>query len=211
MYLKLFHPSFTPEPFEKKIAQSLYLQGQQSSQPGYQHLLLLEAAAHKAAAGFYQLKQLIRHLYGKKETQALNRVEKAVETAVLDLLDGMNIDNRKKGISKAFQAIAQTLIDDETINKNMTNCTLFTNTMASLLLVAGIGLSVMLICTGPFALSILGVGLAMCTAALLSLTAYSCYIQTKFLLDAQLEDINDFIETLFEKPEAAQEQERLTF
>ncbi|WP_131762200.1 hypothetical protein [Legionella jamestowniensis] len=155
----------------------------------YQALLKLRKHISNMSASFRQLK-------GISHVEAIDILEKQVNQAIIAALNNESTQPYKQYLNNSFSLLKVQFEEDKTFNKVFSGFNIFTNSILTAASAFGVILFGAAVTTGPLGLALLGLGMAVLSALLLTVAVYSIYVDGRYLHDFQLQEIKEGIEFL---------------
>lgn len=189
-FTKIYFPRFSLADYEKRIQQKLLavdvLNGESNN---YQALLKLRKHASNMSASFRQLK-------GISHVEAIDILEDYVNQAIIAALNNESTQPYKHFLNNSFSLLKDQFEEDKTFNKVFSGFNIFTNSILTAAAAFGVILFGAAVTTGPLGLALLGLGMAVLSALVLTVAVYSIYVDGRNLHDIQLQEIKEGIEFL---------------
>ncbi|WED44585.1 hypothetical protein [Legionella cardiaca] len=191
-YSRIYLPRFSSTSYEENLQQKL-LNEQTSSwdKKKYQALLNLKTHASRVAASLHQLKTIT----GSQNVKALDEIiTRAINNAVND--ERFNASLFSHSLGSAFATLEREIQEDQASYKAFAYLNLVTNSIIATISGAGILLFGAALATAPFSIMLLGIGMTLLSALTLTITAYSAYVDNRFIAGKQLQEIDKCIKQL---------------
>ncbi|WP_237759362.1 hypothetical protein [Legionella parisiensis] len=92
-------------------------------------------------------------------------------------------------LNNRFLLLKDEVKEHKNINKFFSGCNIFSNSIIASAGALGLVLFGAAVCTGPFGMALVAVGMSILSALVLAIAAYSIYVDARFLGDKQLKEI----------------------
>lgn len=193
----IYFPRFFQTPSEKAIRQKLIAKETLNWDTNkYQALLQLKKHISKMTASLHELKAVVENL----DTTSL-------ETLIADVLDKTLSDEHYNPASalKPLTNLFARLNSDLEEDKKASQCFGGINMLANSIIATAGGLGVVLfglsVFTAPLGTALLGLGMMLVSTLVFAITAYSLYVDGRFMADKQLQEIKAGINFLCSYPD----------
>ncbi|KTC89250.1 MULTISPECIES: hypothetical protein [Legionella] len=189
-FTRLQTPRFSSTDYEKLIERMLVdaaiLEG---SSHKYNALLKLKGHVAKMAASLHQLK-------GLSSSATIEPLEKCIQQAIFNTIDNKKTDHNE--IKNRLAHLKEDLNSEEG-RKIISGLFMFTNGLLTTVSAVGIIIFGAAMTTGPVGMALLALTMAIVSALVLMIAAYSLYVDGRNLFDKQIKEIESGIDFLIEE------------
>lgn len=185
MFSTLYFPKFFKTSYEKNIDAKLSsVDTLRSDRRKFQALLELKKHASKIATSLVELKGVIK----ANQIDSFNEYFSGI---IEKVISGKRFNPAlyRNELNNRFSLLKDEVNEFKSFNKFFSGFNIFSNSIIATAGALGVVLFGAAVCTGPLGLALLAVGMAIVSALVLAIAAYSIYVDARFIGDKQLEEI----------------------
>ncbi len=199
LFAKVYFPRFFKAPSEKSIDAKLSARETLNwERDKYQSLLKLKQHGSRIITSLCELKAITK----TQETDSLYAcVEGVMQKAISNR--SFNPALYSNELNNRFTLLKAKIAEDKKLDKCFSGLNIVTNSIFSTVGFLGVVLFGMAITTGPLGAALFAVGMTIASALVATITAYSAYVDARFIGDKQLKEIEAGINFISNYPNGA--------
>ncbi|QMT61542.1 hypothetical protein [Legionella sp. PC997] len=195
-YSKIYFPRFFPTTLEKAIQDKLDDTDTLNWElTRYKALLNLKKQASRMISSLEELKKVT-------EAQQIDSMDKLIQEVIKEAISNPSFDGSQhfNVLNNKFSLLKDEVEEHKNLEKCFSGCNVFANSIVTSAAALGVVLFGAAAVTGPLGIALLGIGMTLLSALVLSIATYSVYVDARFIGDKQLSEIDAGINFLTSYP-----------